>query len=143
LTLFFSRTVITGDSRINVDELGIPYEVAMTLTFPERVTSLNFEEMADRVLKGPYHLDGAKTVVTNANEMIMLDGDIKKRAAIRLEIGNIVERHLKDGDLLLLNRQPSLRRISFMAHKARRLKHKTFRLNLSVTVPYNADFDGK
>ena len=47
-----------------------------------------------------------------------------------------------DGDLVLFNRQPSLHKMSIMGHRIKIMPHSTFRLNLSVTSPYNADFDG-
>ena len=53
-----------------------------------------------------------------------------------------VERHLQDGDPVLFNRNPSLHKMSIMGHKIKILPYSTFRLNLSVTPPYNADFDG-
>ena len=53
-----------------------------------------------------------------------------------------VERHLQNGDLVLFNRQPSLHKMSMMGHRVKILPYSTFRLNLSVTTPYNADFDG-
>jgi len=59
-----------------------------------------------------------------------------------IDTGWIVERHLMDGDIVLFNRQPSLHRMSMMAHRVRVMKGKTFRLNLCATIPYNADFDG-
>ena len=54
----------------------------------------------------------------------------------------IVERHINDGDIVLFNRQPSLHKMSIMGHRVRVLDYSTFRLNLSCTTPYNADFDG-
>lgn len=56
--------------------------------------------------------------------------------------GMIAERALEDGDYVLLNRQPTLHRMSMMAHKVKILPYNTFRINLSVCLPYNADFDG-
>lgn len=53
-----------------------------------------------------------------------------------------VERHLNDGDFVLFNRQPSLHKMSIMGHRIKIMPYSTFRLNLSVTSPYNADFDG-
>lgn len=53
-----------------------------------------------------------------------------------------VERHMNDGDFVLFNRQPSLHKMSIMGHRIRIMPYSTFRLNLSVTSPYNADFDG-
>jgi DNA-directed RNA polymerase II subunit RPB1 len=54
----------------------------------------------------------------------------------------IVERHIVDGDFVVFNRQPTLHRMSMMGHKIKILPYSSFRLNLSVTTPYNADFDG-
>jgi DNA-directed RNA polymerase II subunit RPB1 len=59
-----------------------------------------------------------------------------------LTYGVIVERCLQDGDFVLFNRQPTLHRMSMMGHRVRILPYNTFRLNLSVCAPYNADFDG-
>ena len=59
-----------------------------------------------------------------------------------LEYGWVVERHLRDDDIILFNRQPSLHKMSIMGHRAKVLDWSTFRLNLSITTPYNADFDG-
>ena len=56
--------------------------------------------------------------------------------------GMIVERHLINGDVAIFNRQPSLHRMSMMVHEVRVMEGKTFRFNLAVCTPYNADFDG-
>ena len=61
---------------------------------------------------------------------------------VAVEYGWVVERHLRDDDVVLFNRQPSLHKMSIMGHRAKVLDWSTFRLNLSVTTPYNADFDG-
>ena len=53
-----------------------------------------------------------------------------------------MHRHLQDGDYVIFNRQPSLHKMSFMAHRVKVLPYSTYRLNLCVTRPYNADFDG-
>lgn len=66
----------------------------------------------------------------------------KKGGEVALEVGYRVERHMQDGDYVLFNRQPSLHKMSIMGHRVRVLPYSTFRLNLSVTSPYNADFDG-
>ena len=66
----------------------------------------------------------------------------RKKVADELKIGDIVERHLENGDVVLFNRQPSLHRVSIMAHRARVMPHRTFRFNECVCTPYNADFDG-
>ena len=50
--------------------------------------------------------------------------------AEKLEIGSIIERQLTDGDICLFNRQPSLHRMSMMAHTIKVVPHKSFRFNL-------------
>ena len=67
---------------------------------------------------------------------------LKNRSDAHIEIGYKVERHIKDGDYVVFNRQPSLHKMSIMGHRVKVLPHQTFRMNLSVTTPYNADFDG-
>ena len=59
-----------------------------------------------------------------------------------LQIGDVVERHIEDGDVVLFNRQPSLHRLSILSHYAKVRPWRTFRLNECVCTPYNADFDG-
>ena len=66
----------------------------------------------------------------------------KKKLAEEIKIGDIVERHLEDDDVVLFNRQPSLHRVSIMAHRAKVMPNRTFRFNECVCTPYNADFDG-
>ena len=59
-----------------------------------------------------------------------------------LQVGDIVERHVQDNDIVLFNRQPSLHRQSIMAHRVKVHEWRTFRFNECVCKPYNADFDG-
>ncbi len=59
-----------------------------------------------------------------------------------LRVGDVVERKLQDGDILLLNRQPTLHRGSMIAQKVKVFPEKTIRLNLAITTTFNADFDG-
>jgi len=60
----------------------------------------------------------------------------------KLNIGDVVERHLKDGDVVLLNRQPTLHKGSMMGMEVVLKPYKTFRMNLALTKSFNADFDG-
>ncbi len=66
----------------------------------------------------------------------------REAVARDLMIGDVVERHLRDGDVGLFNRQPSLHKMSIMAHLVKVLPWRTFRFNECVCLPYNADFDG-
>ncbi|KAL1667203.1 hypothetical protein EV715DRAFT_255403 [Schizophyllum commune] len=137
---FSARTVITGDPNLELDQVGVPRSIAMNLTFPERVTPYNIDYLQTLVRNGPTTYPGARYVVRDTGERI--DLRYNKRADAFLQFGWIVERHLKDGDYVLFNRQPSLHKMSMMSHRVKLMPYSTFRLNLSVTPPYNADFDG-
>jgi DNA-directed RNA polymerase II subunit RPB1 len=136
-----ARTVITPDPNISIKEIGVPIRIASNLTYPERVTAFNINKLYKLIQNGPDVYPGAKTIVRAAdNRMISLKHITGKD--LQLFEGDIVNRHLMDGDYVLFNRQPSLHRMSMMGHQVRVLPHNTFRLNVSVTAPYNADFDG-
>lgn len=132
---YSGRTVITPDPNIAIDEVGVPREIAMNLTFPDKVTPLNIKYLRKLVSNGPRKYPGAKYILNNDGQRI----DLRYVHNPRLEVGYIVERHLRDGDPIIFNRQPSLHKMSMMGHKVRVMPFKTFRLNLSVTTPYNAD----
>ncbi len=139
---FSARTVVSPDPRIHPNEVGVPIEVAKELTVPIKVTPYNIEELRKLILNGPNKYPGANYVITPKGVKKKILESNKEIIAENLQIGDIVERHLMDGDVVLFNRQPSLHRMSIMAHKVKVLPYKTFRLNLVVTPPYNADFDG-
>jgi DNA-directed RNA polymerase II subunit RPB1 len=136
---FSARTVISPDPNLQLDQLGVPRSVAGNLTFPETVTKLNKDQLEALVRKDtPWTWPGAKYVIKKNGESY----DLRYAKEINLEYGDVVERHIIDGDYVLFNRQPSLHKMSMMAHRIRVLPYSSFRLNLSVTKPYNADFDG-
>lgn len=140
---FSARTVITPDPNLDINEVGVPFEIAKRLSIPEKVTEWNFEEMRKLVTNGPDEYPGALYVIRPDGKRIRLEFVVdRKKVAEALEPGFVVERHLRNGDTAIFNRQPSLHRMSIMAHSVRVLPHKTFRLHLCVCPPYNADFDG-
>jgi DNA-directed RNA polymerase II subunit RPB1 len=138
---FSARTVITPDPNLQLDQLGVPRMIAGNLTIPETVTTHNLEEMKKLVSNGPTTWPGAKYIIRHDERQIDLS-QLKNRSDCQLEVGYIVERHIRDDDYVLFNRQPSLHKMSIMGHRVKVLPFQTFRLNLSVTSPYNADFDG-
>lgn len=140
---FSARTVISPDPKLRIDEVGVPYPIAKRLTVPMAVTEWNIEECRNYMLSETYpraiyvlHPDGRKT------NLELLTPELRKAAADELKIGSTIERQIIDGDVSIFNRQPSLHRISMMAHEVRVLPGRTFRLNPTTTPPYNADFDG-
>jgi DNA-directed RNA polymerase beta' subunit len=138
-----ARSVITPDPFISLDEVGVPVRVAMTITFPEHVNAYNVEALRKLVINGPDVWPGAKYVRVAATGITKtLKYPDREKIAAELREGDIVDRHLLDGDFILFNRQPSLHKMSMMGHKARIMPYQTFRLGVFATGPYNADFDG-
>jgi DNA-directed RNA polymerase subunit A' len=139
---FSARTVISPDSNIGVDEVGVPEEIAKILTMPVYATDENIQWLKEMVLAGPDAQTGANYVIDNEHNRLRITAFNRENLAEQVQPGWIIERHISDGDIVLLNRQPTLHRLSIMAHKVRVLPGRTFRINPSVCPPYNADFDG-
>ncbi|HKO63579.1 MAG TPA: DNA-directed RNA polymerase subunit A', partial [Candidatus Nitrosocosmicus sp.] len=140
---FSSRTVISPDPNLTISDVGVPSDVAKKLTIPETVSTWNIDKLKNLVLNGPNNYPGANYIIRPDGVKIRLDY-VTDRAAIADSImnGYTVERHLMNGDVVIFNRQPSLHRMSIMAHNVRVLPYRTFRLHPAVCPPYNADFDG-
>lgn len=136
-----ARSVITADPRLSLDELGVPLEIAMNLTYPEIVTNFNLSRLTQLIQNGPYKYPGAKAIKKKFDRYKKNLAFFKETEKISLDVGDIVYRHLLDNDWVLFNRQPSLHKMSMMGHRVKVLPGKTFRLNVNVTSPYNADFD--
>ncbi|XP_004561311.1 DNA-directed RNA polymerase III subunit RPC1 [Maylandia zebra] len=140
---FSGRTVISPDPNLRIDEVAVPVHVAKILTYPERVNKANLELMRKLVRNGPDVHPGANFIQNRHTQIKrFLKYGNREKIAQELRIGDLVERHLIDGDIVLFNRQPSLHKLSIMAHIARVKPHRTFRFNECVCTPYNADFDG-
>ncbi|XP_037927048.1 DNA-directed RNA polymerase II subunit RPB1-like isoform X2 [Hermetia illucens] len=138
---FSARSVITADPNIGIGQVGIPVSIAKNLTYPELVGPFNIDRMQELIRRGHHQYPGANYVTRNNGERIDLRFH-PKPSDLNLECGYRVERHLQDGDTVVFNRQPSLHKMSMMGHRIKVLPWSTFRLNLSCTSPYNADFDG-
>ena len=143
------RTVITSDPSIALNEVGIPLIIAKNLTYVEIVTKYNIKYLQQLVKNGRRIYPGANFVIKS---VVDSEGNETKHIyhlkyvekPIHLKPGDIVERHLINGDMVLFNRQPSLHKLSMMGHKCHVINNPsllTFRVNVSVTDPYNADFD--
>ena len=137
---FSARSVITPDPNIDLDQLGVPIKIALNLTFPEIVNTFNIEDLKSYIKNGPNIWPGAKSIIKRDGNRYTINENNKND--IVLEIGDKVNRHIVDNDYVLFNRQPSLHKMSMMGHRVKVMKGDTFRLNVSATSPYNADFDG-
>lgn len=140
---FSSRTVISPDPNLAISDVGVPVDVAKKLTIPETVSEWNLGRLKGMVINGPNTYPGANYIIRPDGVKIRLDYVTDRNALSEsLSTGYTVERHLQDGDIVIFNRQPSLHRMSIMAHYVRVLPYRTFRLHPAVCPPYNADFDG-
>ncbi|XP_032666413.1 DNA-directed RNA polymerase III subunit RPC1 [Odontomachus brunneus] len=140
---FSGRTVISPDPNLKIEQVGVPLYVAKLLTYPEKVNPANIELMRQLIRNGANVHPGANFVLHQKTQRRMyLPYSDRNRILRDLECGDIVERHLRDNDIVLFNRQPSLHKLSILAHKVKVLNHRTFRFNECVCNPFNADFDG-
>ena len=137
---FSARSVITPDPNIELDELGVPIKIAKNLTYPEIVNNINKSSLNKLLDKGVDTWPCIKSIIKKDGIKMTINGNNYRD--IIIDNGDIVNRTIMDGDYVLFNRQPSLHKMSMMAHRVKVMKGNTFRLNVSVTPPYNADFDG-
>jgi DNA-directed RNA polymerase II subunit RPB1 len=143
---FNARTVITSDPTISANFLGVPVKIAMNVTFPEFVTRHNYDQLTQLVKNGSDVYPGANyvyrgSVATTGRPLKPIYLKFRKEKIV-LQYGDIVERHLQDGDIVLLNRQPTLHKQSMMGHRIKVINDPnllTFRLSVAITTPYNAD----
>jgi DNA-directed RNA polymerase II subunit RPB1 len=143
---FSARTVITSDPTIDINGLGVPIKIATNVTFPEVVTPSNIEHMKKLVRNGRDVYPGANFVfpvstLQPGQRVMPIDLRFRKEK-IELRYGDIVERHLVDGDIVLLNRQPTLHKQSMMGHRIKVIdddRLNTFRMSVLSCKPYGAD----
>jgi DNA-directed RNA polymerase I subunit RPA1 len=150
------RSVISPDPYIETNEIGIPPVFAKKLTYPEPVTPHNVTQLRQNVINGPTVWPGATHIQNEDGTLVNLSSfTTEQRTALSnslmtptdgtktTHINKKVYRHLRNGDFLLLNRQPTLHKPSIMAHTARILPgEKTLRMHYANCNTYNADFDG-
>ncbi|KAI0424229.1 hypothetical protein F5Y09DRAFT_147534 [Xylaria sp. FL1042] len=153
---FAARSVISPDPNIETSEIGVPLVFAKKLTYPEPVTSHNFREMQQAVINGIDKWPGAAAIENENGQIINLKNkSVEDRVALANQLlapsshhysrvgGKKVHRHLGNGDVVLMNRQPTLHKPSIMGHRARVLPgEKTIRMHYANCNTYNADFDG-
>ncbi len=137
---FSSRTVISPDPALRINEVGVPFEIAEILTVNERVTSQNIEKLKKIIMNDKY--PAANYVIRPDGRRKRITPDLKQEILEELAPGYVVERQLIDGDVVLFNRHPSLHKFSLMAHFVKVIPYKTFRIHPAAASPYNADFDG-
>lgn len=153
---YAARSVISPDPNIETNEIGVPPVFARKLTFPEPVTSHNFKDMQQAVINGVDRWPGASAIENENGQTINLrNKSLEERIALANQLlaptnttstglrNKKVYRHLANGDVVLMNRQPTLHKPSMMGHRVRVLPgEKTIRMHYANCNSYNADFDG-
>ncbi|TVU21224.1 hypothetical protein EJB05_30849, partial [Eragrostis curvula] len=155
------RSVISPDPSLAVNEIGIPPVFATRLTYPEKVTPWNAKKLQEAIKNGADIYPGATHYRDNKNMYKLQAAPAKRRAIAKMLPASrgsvsqpgkdpkcefeskVVYRHLQDGDVVSVNRQPTLHKPSMMAHFVRVLPgEKTIRMHYANCSTYNADFDG-
>ncbi|KAF2664810.1 beta and beta-prime subunits of DNA dependent RNA-polymerase [Microthyrium microscopicum] len=154
---FAGRSVISPDPNIETSEIGVPPVFASKLTYPEPVNRHNFYEMREAVINGPDTWPGAAAIELEDGQILSLNGkSVEERLALANQLltpsegssdngvtSKKVHRHLNNGDMVIMNRQPTLHKPSMMCHRVRVLVgEKTIRMHYANCNTYNADFDG-
>lgn len=138
---YSARTVISPDPLIKINEIGVPFEIAKIITVADNVTTTNIEAMKELIKQGSTY-PGANYVIRPDGKRKKITDALKDELCAEIQPGYKIERHLRDGDIVLFNRHPSLHKQSLMAHYVKVLPNRTFRLHPAAAAPYNADFDG-
>ncbi|MFH1803050.1 MAG: hypothetical protein ABH864_06420 [archaeon] len=138
---FSGRSVVSPDPYLKINEIGVPEQIAKVITVAESVTTINLESMKELVASGNSY-PGANSVIRPDGRRKRVSDDLKEEIKAEIQPGYKIERHLRDGDIVLFNRHPTLHKQGLMAHYVKVLPGRTFRLNPAAAAPYNADFDG-
>jgi len=155
---YAARSVISPDPYINTCEIGVPEVFAKKLTFAEPVTEFNYKELCEMIINGPDVHPGANAIEDqNGRKIVLKPGkaNLDSRIALsktlltpstRAEFTGIpkkVYRHLITGDVVLMNRQPTLHKPSMMSMRTVVQKgERVIRMHYANCKTFNADFDG-
>ncbi|ANQ08782.1 DNA-directed RNA polymerase subunit [Plasmodium coatneyi] len=148
-----ARTVISPDTFIETNQIGVPLEFAKKLTMDECITENNLDYVKRLILNGPDIYPGALSYRDARGNVFKLPNEYEKRENFVKQLEKmdlkkqsatiVLHRHARDGDIVIMNRQPTLHKFSIMAHYMKIFqREKVFRLNYVNCSSYNADFDG-
>lgn len=139
--VYMGRSVITGDANIQVNEIGVPITIAREIDIPETFSTYNYARLMTYYMNRNMKYPGCIKLQKIADGKIYRIDKLPENYVP--QIGDVIYRHLINGDVMGFNRQPTLEHGSIMCHRVVVLEvGDTFRMNLSATTPYNADFDG-
>ena len=119
--------MLGGNGSLKIDQVGIPKDICKVLTKPMVVNSLKYN-LAEKLIR-----EKKVNYVQNGEQRIYL-----KFHKPMIDLGDI----LMKGDCVVMNRQPTLHRLSMMGIWVVPQDVKTFRVFLALTKPLNTEFDG-
>jgi DNA-directed RNA polymerase II subunit RPB1 len=132
-----ARLVICGDSSLNLTQVGLPMSVAMKIYIPETVTASNIDRVKTYFENGKYNYPGCAEIMKNG-----ILYQISNNNTLTVDVGDIIYRHMIDGDDVMINRAPSLLPSSETAMKVVVHNDNTMKFNVMNCALFNADFDG-
>lgn len=135
---YSGRTVASPASFLKFGQIAIPRVMAPILTKPVTVTRFNQatlqkllqDDKITHISPGGGDLKGRRLQVTE-----------KYRNEYQLKLGDKVDRHLQNGDIVLVNRQPTLHKQSMMSYEVVLWDNLSIGNHLSYTTPLNLDFE--
>ncbi|KAK9071295.1 hypothetical protein SSX86_009863 [Deinandra increscens subsp. villosa] len=134
-TDFCFRMVCVGDPYIKLDEIGVPHEIAETMLVSEQLNSLNWEKI--NASCGLRILQRGEIFIRRRGRLVPV------RYGDQLRIGDTVYRPLSDGDVVLINRPPSIHSHSLIALRVKVLPvNCVLSVNPLICSPLRGDFDG-
>jgi len=134
---FTARTVIVGGGiYLKCDEVGVPKRIANELTFPEEVAAWNLDYYQNLVSLGQINKIERLGMVTRLDQY----PDHGRKRVLR--VGDKIDRQLRDGDIIVINRQPSLRTEAKKGVIVKIIEGDAMRLPEWMTKSFNADYDG-
>ena len=133
---YSGRTVISPDPSLRFGQVRVPKYIADTITKPVRITTLSLKSMQTALRAGQVK----RITDKETGRRVVVDKEMEENYIPK--IGDVFHRVLRNGDYVIVNRQPTLSGHSFMAMEAVIGLQNTFGLHVSYTTPYNADFDG-
>jgi len=139
-TTKMARSVITGNPSLNINQVGIPKLICKSITIEQTVRPWTRSFLTKCYENGPDNYPGCVKITSVDTKKDIYLGRLP--SGYVLKDGDIVHRHVVNGDTVGLNRQPSLSYSSISTLKVKVINGLTIQFNPIICPLFNADFDG-
>lgn len=136
---FAARTVLSPDPSLNFGQIRVPKIWAPILTIPMKVFKANLEFAQELYNQKKVGFMRKKDGVDAGIRIAITANNINK---YKVEVGDIIERHMENGDNIIFNRQPTIQKESMMGYEVVLGEENTIGVHPSVAKAHNADNDG-